>query len=170
MTVRILGLLFTFICGTILHFTYQLSNKNKLVGLFSATNESTFEHIKMGLSARLMYFIIELHFLSSNTNYYFSIMIELLIITVTIPLLFYGYKLITKKSILIFDIAIFYLAILTAAIAGIKVLMGTRVGAFINYHSIIVIILFIGAMIFYTLKPTHNFLFKDPITKKYGMK
>ena len=40
----------TIIClilGTILHFTYEMSNYNPIVGLFSAVNESVWEHLKL---------------------------------------------------------------------------------------------------------------------------
>lgn len=33
--------------GTILHFTYELSKNNALVGAFSSINESTWEHLKL---------------------------------------------------------------------------------------------------------------------------
>ena len=37
---------FISILGVLLHFTYEWSNDNPAVGLFSAVNESTWEHIK----------------------------------------------------------------------------------------------------------------------------
>lgn len=33
--------------GVLLHFTYNLSGQNPIVGLFSAVNESTWEHLKL---------------------------------------------------------------------------------------------------------------------------
>lgn len=33
--------------GVLLHFLYNLSDNNPIVGLFSAVNESTFEHLKL---------------------------------------------------------------------------------------------------------------------------
>ena len=40
------NVLFIFILGTLLHFTYNWSNNNFIVGLFSSTNESIFSHTK----------------------------------------------------------------------------------------------------------------------------
>ena len=44
---QIISTIFIFIFGTILHFTYEWSGENTIVGLFSATNESTWEHLKL---------------------------------------------------------------------------------------------------------------------------
>ena len=41
--------------GTISHFLYDISNHNKFVGLFSAVNESTWEHIKIALTPALLW-------------------------------------------------------------------------------------------------------------------
>lgn len=40
---------YIFVCvlGVLLHFLYNLSGYNRIVGLFSAVNESTFEHLKL---------------------------------------------------------------------------------------------------------------------------
>lgn len=37
------------IIGTILHFLYEFSGKNLLVAMFSAVNESVWEHIKIAV-------------------------------------------------------------------------------------------------------------------------
>ncbi len=38
---QIFSTIFTWILGTLLHFTYELSNENSIVAVFSAVNEST---------------------------------------------------------------------------------------------------------------------------------
>ena len=43
----ILGIVFTVITGTLLHFVYDLSNENPVVGLFAPINESVWEHLKL---------------------------------------------------------------------------------------------------------------------------
>ena len=44
---QIISTIFVIILGTLLHFTYNWSNNNPLVGIFSAVNESTWEHLKL---------------------------------------------------------------------------------------------------------------------------
>ena len=58
LTFQILSTVFTIILGTILHYTYKWSNKNPLVGTFSAVNESTWEHLKLLYFPMLLSIII----------------------------------------------------------------------------------------------------------------
>ena len=39
--------IFISVLGVLLHFTYEWSGDNAVVGLFSAVNESTWEHLKL---------------------------------------------------------------------------------------------------------------------------
>ena len=41
---------FSVLTGFVGHFLYKFSNENKIVALFFAVNESTWEHIKIGLT------------------------------------------------------------------------------------------------------------------------
>ena len=43
----ILSYILVSVLGALLHFTYDWSGENKFVGLFSATNESMWEHLKL---------------------------------------------------------------------------------------------------------------------------
>ena len=43
---EIFSLIFVFICGSLFHFTYQLSGNNLFVGLFSSVNESYYYSYK----------------------------------------------------------------------------------------------------------------------------
>ena len=47
------------IVGALLHFVYEWSNHNNIISLFAAVNESTWEHIKMGLSSALLFSIFD---------------------------------------------------------------------------------------------------------------
>lgn len=42
-----LGWCFTVIAGTLLHFLYAWTQENRIVGLYSAISESTWEHLKL---------------------------------------------------------------------------------------------------------------------------
>ena len=54
--------LFISILGVLLHFTYEWSDQNRIVGLFSAVNESTWEHLKLLFFPMLLLTLIELFF------------------------------------------------------------------------------------------------------------
>ena len=46
---QIVGFLFTSIFGTFLHFLFDLSGQSVIAALFSAVNESIWEHMKLGM-------------------------------------------------------------------------------------------------------------------------
>ena len=55
---QIISTIFVIIFGTLLHFTYNWSNNNSLIGAFSAVNESTWEHLKLLFFPMLITIII----------------------------------------------------------------------------------------------------------------
>ena len=63
----IIQFLFVSILGTLLHFTYDWSGQNPLAGIFSAQNESTWEHLKLLFFPMLLLTLIQL-FLNSNVH------------------------------------------------------------------------------------------------------
>lgn len=157
------------IIGTLLHFTYEWSHHNKIVRIFSAVNESTWEHIKLGLSGAFFCTLGDIFFFGTNPNYIIAKFICFISLIILIPVLFYSYKVFTKKTILIVDIIIFYIVIALSIILFNYILNINSLPSIYTYISIIGIILILIAYFTLTIKPLHNFLFKDPITNKYGL-
>ena len=54
----VIGILFVSVAGTLLHFVYDWSGQNPLVGFFAPVNESTWEHMKLLLFPMLLYGLI----------------------------------------------------------------------------------------------------------------
>ena len=67
---QIFSLFFTYVLGTILHFTYEWSNENSIVALFSAVNESTWEHLKLLFFPMLITIIIGYFYLKTEKDEY----------------------------------------------------------------------------------------------------
>ena len=57
------GILFTVLLGSLLHFTYEWSGHLTAVSLFSAVNESTWEHLKLLFMPMFLYSAAETLFL-----------------------------------------------------------------------------------------------------------
>ncbi len=155
--------------GSVLHFTYGWSKQNKFVAIFSAVNESTWEHIKLALSGIFICTLVDVWWLGDNPNYWFAKSMSFLVPIVVIPVLFYGYRAVLKvKSCLPIDIAIFFIASFasSAAFAGLLDLapMDEAGGIVSMIISVIVLAMYLSLTRF----PLHNFLFRDPITGKYG--
>ena len=94
--------------GTLAHFLYDLTGEHRAIGLFAAVNESTWEHIKIAITPSLIWALYDGYYYGANPNYFCAKLISLLILVFFIPFVFYAYQRITKKSILIVDIATFY--------------------------------------------------------------
>ena len=156
------------IVGTFLHFLYEISGHNKYIALFAAVNESTWEHIKIALTPTLLWSLYDGFIYGLNPNYFIAKALSLLAIIIIIPLIFYTYTSITKKAILPLDIITFYIAIICSQLI-FNHFINLQPQEFIyTYISIIALfIIFAGYMVL-TLQPLKIFIFKDPITQKYG--
>ena len=154
--------------GTLAHFLYDITNHNKFIGLFTAVNESTWEHIKIALTPILLCGLYDGAAYGQNPNYFLAKSISLLIPIFVIPCIFYGYKSISKKPILPIDIISFYLVIFLAQFA-FKAIIGLPAIPYpIEYFGCLITFVIFGAYSVLTLMPLKLFIFKDPISKKYG--
>lgn len=165
-----IGFLFISIIGTLLHFTYDISKHNKIIALFSAVNESIWEHIKMALTPFFLWTLVDGLKYGANPNYFLAKLVGLLTIIIVIPLIFYGYKIILKKSILVIDILTFYIAILLSQYFTYLILKVNPISFVVSYISLVLIIIIFAIYLLVTIYPPKNSFFKDPITKKYGLK
>lgn len=158
------------IIGTISHFLYDLSNHNKIVGLFTAVNESTWEHIKIAITPTLLWGLIDGYIYGENLNYFPAKLCSLLVITLVIPFIFYLSKIIFEKDITIINISSFYIAIILGQYTFKYIIHLNELEFIYRYLSCLGLFIFFGCYLLLTLLPIENFMFKDPITKKYGYK
>ena len=156
--------------GTLAHFLYDLTHHNRIIGLFSAVNESTWEHIKIALTAALIWGLLDGFLYGPDPNYFLAKLISLLVIAIVIPAIFYFYRLFTHKSILLVDISLFYIAILLGQLSFYGILVAPDIPYIFQYLSCISLFIFFGCYMTLTLAPLKTFIFKDPITGKYGFR
>ncbi|MBR3228947.1 hypothetical protein IKF67_01800 [Candidatus Saccharibacteria bacterium] len=165
-----LGVIVISVLGTLAHFLYEWSHHNRAVGLFAAVNESTWEHIKLALTATLLWSLYDGFFYGAYTNYFLAKLLSLIILVLVIPALFYSYRSFSKKSILVIDIGIFYIAILLSQLSFYGVLVLSPISHAAQYLSCIGLFVFFGCYMTLTLAPLKNLLFKDPINGRYGFR
>lgn len=167
--ITIIGFFIIAIFGTLLHFTYNLSNKNIVVGVFSAINESVFEHIKIIIVPIYIYGIIEYFLLKKNKlNFSLAVLIKIIFISFFVPTIYYTYSYFTKKSILLIDILTFYFSILISQIISYYILIKTKYSK-LNSISLLVLIILLIAIVIFTFNPPKLEIFKDIITNTYGI-
>jgi len=164
-----IGVIIICLIGTLLHFTYELSHHNKFVAVFSAVNESTWEHVKICMTPTILWSIYEIIKYGFTGNFLIAKGLSLLTIIVLIPILFYSYVVFTKKSILFIDIICFYITVICSQLIFKVFINCSIVSEIFVYLSIVLLSIELGFYFYFTFNPGNNFLFKDPITHKYGL-
>ena len=164
-----IGMILIAIVGTLLHFTYEFSHHNKFVAIFSAVNESTWEHIKICMTPTILWSLYDGYVYGMNSNYLIGKSLCLLTIILLIPILFYTYTLFTKKSILFIDVICFYITVICSQMVFNYFINIKELPFIYTYLSCILLFIEVGAYMFLTYRPLKNFIFKDPITNKYGL-
>ncbi|MBR5662356.1 MAG: hypothetical protein IKX00_01740 [Bacilli bacterium] len=154
------------VCGTLLHFTFKLSKNNIVVGIFSAINESVWEHIKILLTP---IFIISFITFVINSNYNFFILLIELVGAISLIILFYEIKTaIFKNKYGIINIISFYITCLLISFLHFA-LQDVEVSKIGNGLSFIVVIIIFAMYLTFSIFPLKHSYFKDPITGTYGI-
>ncbi len=166
----ILGFFVIAILGTLLHFAYHFLEKNLIVALFSAVNESVWEHVKIAVMPVFFWTIFEFCEMTYRpNNLWAALLVKILTIMFLIITSFYIYTYILGTHILWIDIVIFYTSILVGQILGYKVAVSNKIAKekeeIFKYITLFIFILFIV----FTFLPPRLDLFKDKTTNTYGV-
>lgn len=167
----IIGTLFTIIAGTFLHFAYDLSGNSDFVAIFSAVNESTWEHLKLLFFPVMLFAVAEYFIYGKNfSNFWSSKLISLLLGMLSIVVVFYTYTGVFNGSNSILNIALFITSTIFTYWLNCKFLEnGSFDSAFLNKISVIAaVILFVMFWVYTFNTPMLN-IFKDPVTNGYGI-
>lgn len=158
------------ILGTLLHFAYEFSGGNLFVAIFSAVNESVWEHIKIAVVPVYIVAIAKMWIQEERkNNLWISLFFKALTTIILIPLLFYSYQAIFKIESVVIDIIIFYVSIISAEIIELFIQSKLKVSAKLEDIFKYLNIFLVGAFILFTFMPPKLELFKDNISNKYGI-
>ncbi len=156
------------ILGTLLHFTFEWSGDNSIVGLFSAINESTWEHLKLVFFPTIFTIIIGYVLFSKYfPNYLCAKTIGLISSMLFIIVFFYTYTGIIGSNYALLDIGSFFVSIVLGEFLSYKLAISK-----INFNIILclfAIILLIFCFFYFTFNPPKINLFRDPISSTYGL-
>lgn len=166
---EIIGAIFIIIFGCLGHFIFEWSGHRKWCGLLFATNESTWEHVKLTIYPSLVWGVVSGFVYGWTPLLLFSLTASMSAMIILVPALFYGYTAILGRNYLITDIICFILAVSGGMwVFHNAVTSGACIGAWGMAASAIVAVLIIVAYFTLTYHAPHNFLFKDPVTGGYG--
>ena len=159
--------IFIFILGTLLHFTYNLSSNNSLVGIFSSVNESTWEHLKLIFFPMLITGIVGAIYFKEIYPNYLCVKTRGIIISMLFMVIFYyTYKGILGYDITFLNIGSFFISALICEYYTYK-----NINNIICNNKLAIIILGILFLLFliFTFYPPNINLFIDPISCIYGI-
>lgn len=157
--------------GSLLHFTFDWTEHNRIAAIFSAVNESYWEHIKIAIwpmvLLQMILFVVGGYqypaFLPAATIALYSIPISMIGII-------FLYKSVTKRNLLWIDIATFFLSIAIAQTLFILVLEQLDPSVVTVGLAVLFLIGLLVAFLRFTLRPpSEPDVFVDPITEKYGL-
>ena len=166
---QMVGFIFTGVMGTLLHFLFDWTGGNAVVALFSAVNESIWEHIKLLYYPMLAFAFVEYACWGSEVPQFWCVkLLGVLTGIVLIPVIYYAYTGILGVSADWFNIAIFYLV--AAAVFYLETkLFAKNTACPIPWDRAFVILCLMGVLFtVLTFAPPKIPIFQDPITGTYG--
>lgn len=141
-----------------------------LVAIFSAVNESVWEHLKLAIIPVYIVAIAKMWVQEERKkNLWTALFFKIMIISVLVPILLYSYKAIFKIEKVLIDIAIFYISIVFAEtieyLIQNKINISAKLEDIFKYLNIFII----GIYVLFTFMPPKIEMFKDNINNKYGI-
>ena len=166
---ELIGMFFIIILGSLLHFTFELSGYQAIVGVFSAVNESTWEHLKLSYWPALAYALIEYRYLKKLTkNFVTAKTVGIYLMPILITAFFYSYTAVIEDS-LTMDILIFILAIILGQLASYRLLTSSELLKHFVKISLVAVVVLGFAFLIFTFYPPQLPIFQDPVTGGYGI-
>ncbi|WP_312092479.1 DUF6512 family protein [Aminipila sp.] len=168
---HIAGMLFTLLFGVLLHFTYGWSDGNPLVGIFSAVNESTWEHLKLLFTPIFLFAVLEYFAYGYQLPNFIPVkLLSILLGMFTIVSAFYTYTGIIGRNYFWMDITIFILGVIVAYLFSFIILQTNYFSSSISVLlGLVGICLLLICFIIFTFNPPNLPLFLDPIFLSYGV-
>jgi len=160
------------VLGSLLHFLYDWSRHNRVVAVFSAVNESYWEHIKIAVWPVLLLQVVL--FAAGGWRYPAFVpaaTIALYAIPIAMVGLVYLYKHFLGRNILWLDIALFVVAIAIAQATFVDLVQRLDAGPLTIVGALVFLTGLLVAFTRFTLvPPPEPDVFLDPITRKYGIR
>lgn len=163
----LVGIGFVLVLGTLSHFFYGWSGENRLVGIFAAVNESTWEHLKLLFFPALLFWALEWIFGKKKPNFLWSVSLGLLAGTAAIVVSFYTYSGVLGKNFLVADILTFVVGVLVAFAVKSRA-EKCPPSAVTRWCGAVLFFVLLLCYLLFTVFPPHIGLFLDPNTGTYG--
>jgi len=167
---EISGFVFVVIIGTLLHFVYDWSGHNRIIGIFAPVNESTWEHLKLLFVPMLLYSTVEYFAVGKDfTNFITAKSFGMILGLFAIVAAFYTYTGVIGNHFLWADILTFIFGVAVAYIYSYRVISKIGTSTESQLAGLILIFVFTVFFVVFTFCPPRISLFLDPVTQGYGI-
>ena len=168
---EIVGFIATGLFGTLLHFVYEWTGGNRVIAVFSAVNESTWEHMKLLFIPFLVFTVVEFIVFSEAFRNFFAVKAaSILLGLVSIPTLFYTLTGMFGKLPDWVNITIFFLADALLYFVSYRLLTdGALRGGAMQLIGFVLLWVLLFAFVWFTYRPLHLPLFLHPVSGCYGL-
>lgn len=156
------GFFFITLLGSVLHFTFELSNfSNPVVAFFSAVNESIWEHLKMVFWPGVVFALVEYPCVRQDVNNFLTAKTaSLLAMPLVIATGWYIYSAFTQRNIFQLDMLLYFLAVLTGQVISYRLLTMPPFSRQVNAIAVGGLVLMLAAFSTLTYLPPHISLFE----------
>jgi len=168
---EVLGAIFIIFLGSLLHFTYEWSGKFWLLGIFSAVNESPWEHLKLAVFPATLWFLLERQWLKKEKipNFVFAKVKGIFLMPTVILVIFYSYTAILGKNYLLLDILSFVVAVFAGQLLSFWIMLWPPMKKIYQQIGVVFLVLLLLAFGIFTFWTPKIFLFRDPISGGFGL-
>ena len=158
---EVISTIFIMISGVILHFAYEWSGNNILVGILTPINESVWEHLKLLFFPMLVTLIIGYFYEGEDyENYICSKTLGIISSMIFTVIAFYTYSGIIGTNIDFINIALFFVAVILGQYISYKNIFSNKS---CNLKTTITFLILVALLfIYFTFSPPNIALFKVP--------
>lgn len=166
------GFIFSVLAGSLLHFAFDFSGGNTIVGAFTPVNESVWEHLKLLLFPIIIFSVFQFFAEGRAVKNFISGRIYALLIGMALTvMLFYTYTGIVGNNCIYADIAVFIISV--AAVFWFSCVFYKHSNFLKSENSTVlaccIITVLIILFIYFTFNPPMSELFRDPLSEDFGI-
>ena len=168
-TWQMVGFIFACILGTLLHFLYDWTGGSLIAALFSAVNESIWEHTKLLFYPMVIFALIEYKAWGRDVTDFWGVKLwGIMFGFALIPVLYYTYSGVLGISADWFNISIFFISSAATFFLETKLFQKIHRCFLPQWVSVAIICLLAAIYTVLTFWPPAIPFFQDPVTGTYG--
>lgn len=165
--IHVAGAVFTVLAGTLLHFVWEWSGRSNLTAVFSAVNESTWEHLKLLFFPFVLFSAMEYGIYGKYRDCFFTAKARgVLLGMLTIVVVFYTYTGVLGENYFPLDIGTFLLGVAVSYLYSYQYLhdfLNSCSGG-MELFSLLTILAVAVAFGVFTFYPPDLGLFRPPVS------